>query len=189
MNTHNRKTGRNFSHFIPLALIGIGLIVLGLVAAKLISADGLPSDYSVIPSEVNYPAPELTLNSLKGERVTISDFRDHILLINNWATWCPPCKAEMPTLSRYYKDHSKQGFMLLGIEAGDPKDDVEKFAEEYKLSFPVLLDPNTKSLTLFHNDNLPSSYVIDRNGNVVLAWTGPINREMLEKYVTPLLEQ
>jgi cytochrome c biogenesis protein CcmG/thiol:disulfide interchange protein DsbE len=189
MNTQSRKTGRNFSHFIPLALIGVGLIVLGLVAVKLISDDGLSSTYTVIPSEVNYPAPDLTLNNLEGERVTISDFRNQILLINNWATWCPPCKAEMPTLSRYYKDHAEQGFMLLGIEAGDPKADVEKFAKDYKLSFPVLLDPNTKSLTLFHNDNLPSSYVIDRNGIVVLAWTGPINREMLEKYVTPLLEQ
>ena len=189
MDKQNRKTGKSISFFIPLILIGVGLIVLGLVAAKLISDDGLPSDYTVIPSKVNYPAPELTLNNLNGEQVTISDFRNQILLINNWATWCPPCKAEMPTLSRYYKDHSEQGFMLLGIEAGDPKEEVAKFAQEYNLSFPVLLDPNTKSLILFNNENLPSSYVIDRNGNVVLAWTGPINGEMLEKYVTPLLEQ
>ena len=189
MGMQKGKMKKGFSYYIPLILIGVGLIVLGLVAAKLISVDGLSSDYTVIPSEVNYPAPDLTLNNINGEQVTISDFRNQIILINNWATWCPPCKAEMPTLSRYYKDHSEQGFMLLGIEAGDPKDEVAKFAKDYNLSFPILLDPNNKSLSLFHNDNLPSSYVIDRNGNVVLAWTGPINKDMLEKYVTPLLEQ
>ena len=110
-------------------------------------------------------------------------------MINNWATWCPPCKAEMPTLSKYFKEHRDQGFILVGIEAGDPTRDVEKFVKDYGLTFPILLDPNNKSLIAFHNDNLPSSYVIDRNGNVILAWTGPISKAMLEKYITPLLEQ
>jgi peroxiredoxin len=95
----------------------------------------------------------------------------------------------MPTLSKYFKAHKQQGFMLFGINAGDPKNDVTKFADEYQLKFPILLDPNTKALMLFRNDSLPSSYVIDHAGNVILAWTGPINLEMLEKYVTPLLEQ
>jgi peroxiredoxin len=95
----------------------------------------------------------------------------------------------MPTLLKYFKAHNQQGFMLFGINAGDPKADVAKFVEEYQLTFPVLLDPNTKALMLFRNDSLPSTYVIDHSGNVILAWTGPINREMLEKYVTPLLEQ
>ncbi len=79
--------------------------------------------------------------------------------------------------------------MLFGIEAGDPKGTVTSFVEEYHISFPILLDPNNQSLTLFHNDSLPSSYVIGHDGNVILAWTGPISLDMLEKFVTPLLEQ
>jgi peroxiredoxin len=79
--------------------------------------------------------------------------------------------------------------MLFGIEAGDSKKDVASFVDENRISFPILIDPNTKSLIAFHNDSLPSSYVIDHEGNVILAWTGPISRDMLEKYVTPLLEQ
>jgi peroxiredoxin len=181
----DKKTNK----LIPWVLIGVGLIVLGLVATAVILNGGLPSDYSVTPSVVNYPAPDLTLNNLDGERVSISDFAQHIVLINNWATWCPPCNAEMPTLLKYFKDHREEGLMLIGIDAGDPKDEVAKFIDEYNLTFPILLDPNNKALIVFHNDNLPSSYVIDRQGNVVLAWTGPINQAMLEKYVTPLLEQ
>ena len=189
MIRQNKAKKNKLSHILPMLLIGTGLIIIGLVSAKIITADGFSTDYSVTPSKVNFPAPEIVLNSLQGEKVAVADYSPQIVMINNWATWCPPCKAEMPTLLKYYKEHNEQGFVLVGINAGDPKDDVSKFVDEYNLTFPILLDPNNKSLIAFHNDSLPSSYVIDRNGNVVLAWTGPISKSMLEKYVTPLLEQ
>jgi peroxiredoxin len=181
---------KKFSHIIPLVFIGAGLIVLGVVAAvSLLKPGSLSTEFSVTPSTVNFPAPELILNDLSGEKVSISDYSPQIVLINNWATWCPPCREEMPTLLKYYKEHIEDGFTLVGINAGDPPDDVAKFVDEYGLTFPILLDPNSKSLINFHNENLPSSYVIDRDGKVVLAWTGPISHAMLEKYVTPLLGQ
>ncbi len=189
MDQPTEKYKINLRQFIPLVLIGVGLIVLGLVAAKVLNNDGVSTDYSVVPSVVNFPAPDLTLNDLNGRKVNLSDYRQQIVLLNNWAIWCPPCKDEMPTLLKYYNAHSDQGFMLIGIEAGDPAKDVASFVDEYGISFPVLLDPNNKSLIAFHNDSLPSSYVIDHNGNVILAWTGPVSRAMLEKYLTPLLEQ
>jgi cytochrome c biogenesis protein CcmG/thiol:disulfide interchange protein DsbE len=189
MELQTRQHKVNLSQIIPLVLVGVGLIVIGLVATNVLISGGLSDDNSVVPSVVNFPAPDITLNDLNGKKVSISDYRQQIVLINNWATWCPPCKAEMPTLLKYFKAHSNQGFMLIGIEAGDPLDDVASFVDDYGLTFPILLDPNNKSLVAFHNDNLPSSYVIDNNGNVVLAWTGPINGPMLEKYLTPLLEQ
>jgi len=176
-------------HFLPLVFIGIGLIVLGLVAIQVISNGNSSSEFSVTPSIVNFPTPEITLNDLSGKKVSISDYRQQIVLINNWATWCPPCEAEMPVLLDYYQRHKTEGFILFAINAGEPTDDVVDFVDEYHLSFPILLDPNNQTLVDFHNDNLPSSYVINHDGYVVLAWTGPINRAMLEKYVTPLLEQ
>lgn len=189
MDQQTKKHNLNLRQFFPLILIGMGLIFLGLVAIKVLTGGNFSSDYSVVPAVVNFPAPDITLNDLNGRTVNLSDYRQDIVLINNWATWCPPCKQEMPTLVKYFKVHSNQGFTLIGIEAGDPAEDVASFVEEYGISFPVLLDPDNKSLTAFNNDSLPSSYVIDHNGNVILAWTGPINRAMLEKYLTPLLEQ
>jgi len=181
---------KRYSHLIPLVFIGVGLIILGVVAAvTIMKPESLSTDFSVTPSTVNFPAPVLTLNDLKGEKVSISDYSPQIVLINNWATWCPPCREEMPTLLEYYQKHAEDGFTMIGINAGDPPDDVAKFVDEYGLTFPILLDPNSKSLIKFHNDYLPSSYVIDRDGKVVLAWTGPISNAMLEKYVTPLLGQ
>jgi cytochrome c biogenesis protein CcmG/thiol:disulfide interchange protein DsbE len=183
-----RKQHRvNIGKLIPLVLIGLGLIILGLVAAWVVINRNLPAENSVVPSVVNFPAPELTLNDLNGREIKISDFREQIVLINNWATWCPPCKAEMPTLLKYFNSHSGQGFVLIAIDAGDPSEDVAKFVEDYHLPFTVLLDPDNQALIAFQNDSLPSSYVIDHLGNVVLAWTGPINQAMLEKYVSPLL--
>jgi thiol-disulfide isomerase/thioredoxin len=189
INNLAKKKGKNVGQFIALVIIGVGLVILGLVAAKVISIGDFSSDVSVVPSVVSFPAPEITLNDLKGEQVSISDYNEKIVMINNWATWCPPCKAEMPILSKYYKEHLDEGFVLVGIEAGDPINEVEIFVKDYGLTFPILLDPNNKSLIAFHNDNLPSSYVVDKNGNVILAWTGPISTAMLEKYITPLLEQ
>jgi len=189
MNGQASKPIKNLNQLIPLAVIGAGLIILGLLAVVILASDNYSGDLSVVPSEVNFPAPDLTLNDLQGEKVSISEYRQQIVLINNWATWCPPCKAEMPTLSKYFMEHHDQGFTLIGINAGDPLDEVVNFVDEYDLPFPILLDPNNKSLIAFRNDTLPSSYVIDQNGNVVLAWTGPISRAILEKYITPLLEQ
>jgi cytochrome c biogenesis protein CcmG, thiol:disulfide interchange protein DsbE len=179
----------DLGRLVPLLLVGIGLVLIGVIATWYIVTQDPDDEFSVVPLAVNFPAPQLVFNDLNGNRVDLADYREQIVMVNNWATWCPPCKAEMPTLVKYFKAHSDQGFVLFGINAGDPKNDVARFVDDYQLSFPILLDPNTTALMLFRNDSLPSSYVIDHQGNVVLAWTGPINREMLEKYVTPLLEQ
>jgi thiol-disulfide isomerase/thioredoxin len=172
---------------LPLVLIGVGLIIIGMVAVNALPKGNSTSEYSVVPARVSFAAPELSLFDLNGNQINLSDYHDNIVLVNNWATWCPPCKMEMPTLLQYYQTHSDDGFMLISIEAGESAPEVRSFADEYGLTFPVLLDPDNQSLTAFHNDSLPSSYVIDQNGNVVLAWTGPISLDMLEKYVTPLL--
>jgi len=122
-----------------------------------------------------------------GEIESLADYRQNVVLVNNWATWCPPCRAEMPTLQAYYEAHKDQGFTLLAIEAGDPPGQVAQFVQAYGLTFNVWLDADKAALVAFKNPNLPNSYVIDRAGMVRYAWTGAIRRAMLEKYVTPLL--
>jgi peroxiredoxin len=143
----------------------------------------------VVPAEVNYAAPSLSLVNLQGSQLSLSDYRDNVVLVNNWATWCPPCKAEMPTLESYYEQHAAKGFMLIAIEAGDSRENVRPFVEAYGLKFQVWLDPENAALKAFRNPNLPNSFVLDRNGTVRYAWTGEISRAMLEKYVTPLLSE
>ena len=176
----------------PMVSIGIGifLIVVAVIFMAAPRSDSkADSPSSVVPVAVNFAAPELTLENINGETKSLADYRDGVVLVNNWATWCPPCKAEMPTLSAYYNEHSTEGFMIIAIEAGDPLDDVSQFAQSRNLKFQVWLDPNGESLKVFGNGSLPNSYVIDRSGTVRYAWTGEINKAMLEKYVTPLLTE
>jgi peroxiredoxin len=142
-----------------------------------------------MPVEVNFKAPDLSLTDIQGNNVSVSDHRGKVILLNNWATWCPPCKAEMPTLNAFYEAHRGEGFVLIAIDAGDTSADVEDFVKNYNLTFPVWLDPDTEALNAFKNFGLPNSYVIDREGVVQLAWTGAISDTMLEKYITPLIQE
>lgn len=185
---YHRKRQKQF----PVTPVMMGLLLIGfaiLALASPIPEKDEESLSSVEPVPVNYAAPELSLENINGRTESLADYRDRVVLVNNWATWCPPCKAEMPTLSAYYNEHKAEGFTIIAIEAGDPLDGVSQFAQSYNLKFPVWLDPNGASLRAFGNGTLPNSYVIDRSGRVRYAWTGEINKAMLEKYITPLLAE
>lgn len=172
-----------------LILVGIGtfFVLRDLTAGA--SSQGVEEPSSIVLAEVHYPAPELSLHNLNGAAEMLADYRGQVVLVNNWATWCPPCKAEMPTLESYYEAHAPEGFLIIAIEAGESQTDVEPFVHAYGLKFPVWLDPQNASLAVFRNSSLPNSFVLDRSGMVRYAWTGEISRAMLEKYVTPLVRQ
>lgn len=168
-----------------LLLIGFAFLIMALPREQ----GRASSPSSVVSPRVDYPAPELSLETIDGKTESLADYRGEVVLVNNWATWCPPCKAEMPTLAAYYKQHRAEGFTIIAIEAGEPADVVAQFVRDYDLTFPIWLDPDGKSLRTFRNGNLPNSYVIDSSGTVRYAWTGEISQAMLEKYVTPLLTE
>lgn len=174
---------------IGLVLVGIALFIFWPKPSATSGSAPSANEGSVVPAAVNFAAPQLALQSINGNTESLTDYRQNVLLVNNWATWCPPCKAEMPTLEAYYEAHAAEGFMIVAIEAGEPKDSVSQFAQSYGLKFPVWVDPQNASLAAFRNQDLPNSYVIDRTGTVRYAWVGAISRAMLEKYVTPLLTQ
>ena len=193
--TKNRLRNSNKQSPLPLILIGVGLIVIATAFVILMpkannstSSDSTPGEIPAsIPGEMNYPAPSLELTNLQDQTVALADYKGHWVLVNNWATWCPPCRAEMPELNAFYEAHKDEGFVLIGISSGDTKTQIEDFIQEYGLSFPMWQDPTSASLRAFRMDYLPSSFVIDPSGTVRLAWTGAVSLATLETYVTPLL--
>ena len=183
---YHRKSSKPY----PVIPMAAGLLLIGfafVLMATPRSRGNEGSLSSVVPVSVDFVAPALSLENINGQTESLADYRDRVVLVNNWATWCPPCKAEMPTLSAYYNEHKSEGFTIIAIEAGDPADAVAPFVQSYNLEFPIWLDPNGAALRAFGNGTLPNSYVIDCSGTVRYAWTGEINKAMLEKYVTPLL--
>jgi len=180
---------------VTLIIAGVGLLVLG-VASLVYLASPKPDPLipeknweSVAPEAVNFPAPELNLTDIDGNPVALSKTAGQVVLVNNWAFWCPPCRAELPELQAYYDAHKDQGFKVIGIEAGDEKEDVLYHVKLFKLTYPIWLDLKEDSLRVFQNGSLPNSYVIDKTGTVRLTWVGVIDRATLEKYLTPLLEE
>jgi peroxiredoxin len=110
--------------------------------------------------------PEFTLKDLGGKTWTFSELRGKVVLVNFWATWCPPCRKEMPDLETLYGRFGSKGLVVLGI-SDEEAAKVEPFIRERKVSFPVLLDPGRKVNEMFVVDGIPKSFVYDREGKLV----------------------
>jgi cytochrome c biogenesis protein CcmG/thiol:disulfide interchange protein DsbE len=174
----------------PLLFLGLGIVLIAGSVYFLFQNIPSQTDLTAVPVEVNYSAPALSLTDIHGQLVSLADLRGQVILVNLWATWCPPCKKEMPELESFYNKHKDDGFTIVAVNDGDPRADVVQFVKDYRLTFPIWLDPAyIATERAFKTLNLPSSYVINREGKVVLSWLGGINRKNLEKYVTPVIEE
>lgn len=183
----------SFGKFIALFMIGLGLLSVGVVLFVLsrdaVNASASSQDFSTIPSEVDFPAPELTLIDLDGNPVSLADYRGQVVLVNLWATWCPPCREEMPTLLAFYEKYKSKGFVLVAVDQGETAEQVIPFVKEFGLTFPVWLDEENIAGREFATISLPSSYVVDRNGQVKLMWLGGISKKNLEAYVPKIINE
>jgi cytochrome c biogenesis protein CcmG, thiol:disulfide interchange protein DsbE len=173
---------------LPFLLLVLGSILI-LASLYFVLGEQAPqADLSTVPAKVSFPAPELTLTDLQGASRSLADYRGQVVLVNLWATWCPPCKEEMPALQAFYDKYRESGFVIIAVNDGDPKADVLQFVEDYELTFPVWLDPTYLATEqAFRTLSLPTSFVIDRNGTIQLTWVGGINSTMLEKHIAPLI--
>src|SRR5215208_870437 len=173
---------------LPFLLFGLGLTLIAASAYFILQNVSSPTDFSTVPVKVNFNSPELTLTDIQGVSHSLADYRGQVVLVNLWATWCPPCKEEMPTLQAFYNEHKKDGFVIIAVNDGDPTADVLQFVKEYELTFPVWLDPTyIATEQAFHTLNLPTSFVIDRSGTIQLTWVGGISANTLDQHVTPLI--
>jgi len=175
---------------LPLILIALGIILIAASTYFILQDDPPQTNFSTVPIKVNYRAPELTLTDTQGVTHSLSDYRGQVVLINLWATWCIPCKEEMPALQIFYTKNKDNGFVVIAINDGDSTPNVLQFAKDFDLTFPIWLDPTyIATEQAFKTMNLPSSFVIGRDGTVQLMWVGGISRALLEKQVTPLITE
>lgn len=174
----------------PLLLLGLGALLIA-ASVYFLGRTSLPqADLSTVPVRVNYPAPELALLDMQGISRSLADYRGQVVLVNLWATWCLPCKKEMPALQSFYNKYKEQSFVVIAINDGDPTADVVQFVKDYQLTFPVWLDPTyIATEQAFKTLTLPSSFVIDRTGTIQLQWVGGISLGALEQYVAPLIAE
>ena len=129
-------------------------------------------------------APDFELKTIEGDTIKLSDLRGKVVFVNLWATWCPPCRAEMPEMVRYYKDHSSKDIEVLAVNLtdSDSEKEVKKFAQDFNLNFPVLLDPEGKVGDTYKTVTIPTTYIIDKKGIIKQKHIGPMSYEMMEDF-------
>lgn len=132
--------------------------------------------------------PGLELQTLSGDSVTLGDYGGQIVMVNFWATWCGPCRVEMPLLEAYYQEHRETGFVLLAVNAMESANRARAYIEEGGYTFPVMLDSDGLVAEYFGGTRgMPTTIVIDRTGQIAYRHVGQLDETLLNTHVTPLL--
>lgn len=134
-----------------------------LIAACTLAFAAAAAHATVAP---NAPAPDFTLKTLNGPNLRLGEQRGRVVLVNFWATWCGPCKQEMPHLNRLYEKYRASGFVLLGVNVDEDPRTAAATAQKFGLSFPVLFDGDKKVSKLYDLQSMPATVLIDRDGKV-----------------------
>jgi peroxiredoxin len=181
MRSKRRRPSR-----IPSLLFIAGGLLLVIAIALLLTGRPAPPR-AIQPLQLGQPLQDFSLDDLNGRGVKLSDYAGQVVLINAWATWCPPCVAEMPDLQAYYQQHRHESFIILGINAGDTLSAASAFASQNGITFPIVLDPNVQFLSDLGVHSFPTSILIDTSGIVRSIHIGMYTAEDLDAEITPYL--
>jgi thiol-disulfide isomerase/thioredoxin len=144
-------------------------------AALLTSLQSLPAAGGMLEEyQLDSATTAFSLVDLKDNTTQLADYRGKVLLVNFWASWCPPCIKEMPSLQRLQQQLDDKPFTILTINVGEPKYKVWKFAQLINLTLPVLLDPESDTFYAWNSTILPTSFLLDRQGRVLYRAQGDV---------------
>lgn len=158
----------------------LGAAACFLSAALIIYVTGLPRradstglDGSSAP-EIAYTAPDFTAHTLSGETVRLGDLRGGPVIINFWATWCVPCRVEMPELQQLYEQYQTDGLRILAVNLGEPRQDVAAWQAEFGLTLDLILDPDKEIPQRYAFRDPPSTFIIAPDGTITHIFYGPV---------------
>lgn len=171
-------------------IVIIATLILGM-GWIYISAVPLDQDADAIRApHKGFQAPEINLQGFDGRFASLSDMRGEVVLVNFWASWCPPCRAEMPTLQKVFDDYQEKGFNILAVNSTvqDSQSDAAKFASEGGYSFDIVLDYSGEVTSSYKIEALPTSFLVDRNGIILDVFIGgPLPEALLRERIEKLL--
>lgn len=170
-----------------VVILAAGLVWIYFSA---VNSDASSSGIPAAPQK-GFPAPDFDLPTASGELIRLSDLRGQAVLVNLWATWCPPCREEMPAIDKVYNEYKNQGLVVLAIDMTyqDTPSAIPSFVEKYRLTFPILLDETGDVAQAYQMRSLPSSFFINRDGiinEVVIG--GPMSEALLRTRVENILK-
>ena len=144
------------------------------------------NDSSADSTVSRIPALDFKLKDLNGKEVSLSDYKGKKVFLNFWASWCGPCKAEMPDIEKLYKETKDSDLVILTVNLGEDKDTVKSFTDNAKYNFTVLLDLDQSVAAKYKISAIPTSYFIDKEGNIVSTIRGALTLEQMKDYISKL---
>jgi len=150
------------------------LMLAACCALSHVHAADLPPLAHTLTMQAPKPAPALKLKDIEGKSHDLSKLRGKVVLINFWATWCPPCRREMPSMERLSQRFKGQPFVVLAVDVGEDPDTIETFASQLDttLTFPILLDTRSHAMRAWRVAGLPTTFLIDKQGRIVATAIG-----------------
>ncbi|WP_298826856.1 redoxin domain-containing protein [uncultured Planococcus sp.] len=179
---------------VMVALVIIGAVQNNMAESEALDNMALGSDVDFLPTDeglaIGEKAPDFQLTTLDGEKVKLSDYQGKKVMLNFWATWCPPCRAEMPHMQSYYDEQAEdENVVILAVNL-TTKDKglgkIEEFVEEFGLEFPIPMDENGDVGSTYQAASIPTSYMIDTNGRIQNKVVGPMDEPMMEQLIAEL---
>lgn len=168
--------------------LGAGFVMVGILLWLGLRVTSEENGVSLnAAAAVGSPAPDFELKNLVGNDVTLADYRGNVVVVNFWATWCPPCRAEMPGIQAVYDTYKDQGMIVLAVNAQEDQDTIQSFVMETGFTFPILPDPYGQAIRAYGVRSFPATFVIDREGRIDTIHQGQITPDELETMVRPLL--
>lgn len=169
----------------PRALLAFAAVfaVVGLLAYGLLSKGG--ADLQVGDPVPDKPLPYLANGSGTG---TIAAHRGEWVLVNLWASWCPPCRHEAPILDDFYRRHRDQGVTVLAINVQDNEDDALSFVKEFHLTYPQLRSVGAERSEAFGTTGLPENFLVNPHGRIAAIWRGAVDEQILDQEALPIIE-
>lgn len=164
---------------------GVGLAVLTAfgIGGPFVSQFGVTMDGKpYLAPEGDSPAPSFELQDLAGERVSLSGLKGRPVVVNFWATWCGPCRTEMPVLEEHFAENGGD-LVILGVNVGEPADKVGEYVEELGLTFPILLDTESEVYSLYRVRGMPTTFFVDAEGIVRYQHIGSLSETQLVNYL------
>jgi cytochrome c biogenesis protein CcmG/thiol:disulfide interchange protein DsbE len=165
-----------------LIVIGfLGILVWGMLNRQPIT--GLSG-----VTMVDRPAPDFTLTTFEGKTISLKDLRGKPIIINFWASWCPPCRIEAPLLERTWRAYKNRGLIFLGVNIQDRKEDALSYMREFDITYPNGPDPTGEIAIDYGVSGLPVTFFVSRKGEVVRRWVGAIERNALMGMIEEIMK-
>jgi peroxiredoxin len=153
---------------------------LGLLALWTVGGCGSGGGKPAGSAQAGKEAPAFKLSNLAGQQVSLKDFRGKIVLLDFWATWCPPCRQSIPALQELHKEYSSKGFLVVGVSLDEDPGVVPEFVKQEGIDYPILLGGESDVSLSYEVRGIPAMYLVDKQGRVVRRWIGydsPMKKE------------